>query len=185
MTTTTIATTACCTDHDGPHVHGCTIPRDADGREHRGECSRVAETSIITIEPTMRSALTYPFCPAWCDGHDLDDPYTVEEDAVQANRREAGAPADIEEGDTIWTHSGDDIFRSGSGRTSMWLRRIDRARGGNVVTGGGSLVQGTVCILIQGADIEGPAIVPLTVAGDLAAHILATVEALRDGGEQR
>lgn len=45
MTTTTApATTArtrlsgCCTRHDGPHLHGCVVPRAADGRNHPGMC---------------------------------------------------------------------------------------------------------------------------------------------------
>lgn len=43
MTTPTVpstTTTECCTTHDGGHVHGCTIPRDEGGLEHRGECRR-------------------------------------------------------------------------------------------------------------------------------------------------
>lgn len=28
----------CCENHDGAHVHGCTVPRQVDGTEHRGGC---------------------------------------------------------------------------------------------------------------------------------------------------
>lgn len=32
--------TACCDAHDGPHVHGCRLPREDEQREHAGTCLR-------------------------------------------------------------------------------------------------------------------------------------------------
>jgi hypothetical protein len=29
---------ACCENHDGPHLHGCVLPRAADGDTHPGAC---------------------------------------------------------------------------------------------------------------------------------------------------
>jgi hypothetical protein len=28
----------CCQHHDGPHLHGCSVPRSAEGRSHTGAC---------------------------------------------------------------------------------------------------------------------------------------------------
>ena len=166
-TTTTAIAAECCTTHDGGHVHGCTIPRDGGGLEHRGECAR-----------PIRSDTLYPFCPAWCLGHeDGEDPYVVDEQSLDANRWEPGMP-ELADGDVIFTHSGDNARPSGRTRSAMWLRRFDRARGGNVVTGGGTLEQGEVMLLIQGEGIDAPASLTLEAADGLAADIIATHDAL-------
>lgn len=88
--------TDCCQAHDGPHVHRCTIPRSADGTEHRGGClitqkktaAEVAlddrqqephHTSEATGEPAMKTTDTIlpgrtDQCDRWClVNHDHDD----------------------------------------------------------------------------------------------------------------
>lgn len=51
-TTTTRPLPACCTAHDGPHLHGCGWPRTASGRTHAGACILPARVPPGYVNPT-------------------------------------------------------------------------------------------------------------------------------------
>ncbi len=177
MTTTTTAqatTTGCCTTHDGGHVHGCDLPRDESGRTHGGECQRAGAT---TTAPRITTLTRYPFCPAWCLGHDDEAPYLLDEDNIEQGRWVPGTP-EVEVGDVLFIHCGESACRLG--RSELELRRIDVARGGNVVTGGGTLTTGEVMVLIQGEGVAAPAVLTTGAASVLAADIIAMVDALEN-----
>lgn len=49
--------TSCCTNHDGPHVHGCTVPLGEDV-EHQGICVTRGPDTVRPVSPRPRGSLT-------------------------------------------------------------------------------------------------------------------------------
>lgn len=72
------ADAACCAAHDGPHVHGCTRRRRADGRTHPGAC---------VVDPVEAAAewAHGEFCP-WCNGRRTVEECTAIVEAEQGAR---------------------------------------------------------------------------------------------------